>query len=248
MHTHYEERDVASHIVHKKVEGVLAHSEAHGIEIPGHLSAATDGAREIALLLTLLWLILTLFSFPLDSIQTLLFSFSLGLVFWKTGRSAWLGWSRLERLHRLIDQERFEVINNRQQEKEELAAMYRLKGFEGKLLEDVVEVLTADQDRLLKVMLEEELGLCLEAHQHPLKQAFGAFIGTFLSASIALFCLFFCPHFGLPIGAILLIVSASLITAKIEKNKALSTIVWNLSLASLTLGIIYFLLQHLNRN
>ncbi len=34
----------------------------------------------------------------------------------------------------------------------------------------------ADDNRLLRVMLEEELGLTLEAYEHPLKQAFGALL------------------------------------------------------------------------
>ena len=93
--------------------------------------------------------------------------FSIGWLFWKLGRSSLLGWARLERLHRLIQQEQWEIEHHRAQEKEELTAMYHQKGLTGKLLEQVIEVLMADDNRLLRVMLEEELGLTLETYEHP---------------------------------------------------------------------------------
>ncbi len=98
------------------------------------------------------------------------------------GRSAWLGWSRLERLHRILAQEKWEIEHNREQEREELGVLYAAKGFEGKLLEDVLDVLMADGDRLLKVMVEEELGLTLESQVHPLKQGLGAGFECYLPA------------------------------------------------------------------
>ena len=68
--------------------------------------------------------------------------------------------------------------------------MYEQKGLSGDLLDQVIEVLMADDNRLLRVMLEEELGLTLESYEHPLKQAAGAGLGVlsaFLGAVLGFF-------------------------------------------------------------
>ena len=243
MSSHFENQDVASHIVQKRSAGVFAHSESHGAEIPGHFSAAADAIRESALIYSLLWLPMTLFHFPLQLSKMLFLSFACGWLVWKTGRSAWLGWSRLWRLHRVIEQEKYEIEHNRSQERQELTAMYRLKGFEGKLLEDVIDVLTADGDRLLKVMLEEELGLTLEAYQHPLKQAFGAFLGASFATFTAALFLWFAPPMGVFVASALLVTLGATISAIYEKNNIISTIVWNLGIGSLGVGTAYFILN-----
>src|SRR5262249_44443752 len=137
-----------------------------------------DAARETCLALALLWL------FGLHWAALLIFSGA--WLIWKTGRSAWLGWSRIERLHRIVAQEKWEIEHHRQQEREELGALYAAKGFEGKLLEDVLDVLMADNDRLLRVMVEEELGLSLHSQEHPLKQATGAFLGVLAGSILTL--------------------------------------------------------------
>ena len=93
-----------------------------------------------------------------------------------------LGWARLERLHRIVEEERYEIENHRQQEREELKELYRAKGFQGKLLDEVVDVLMADGERLLKVMVEEELGLSLQSQEHPLKQGAGSALGAFVAS------------------------------------------------------------------
>jgi hypothetical protein len=129
------------------------------------------------------------FSTPLFLMLSL---FSFGWAVWKTGRSALLGWGRMERLHRLIEEERWEIQHHRAQERRELGEMYRAKGFDGKLLEEVLDVLMSDDNRLLKVMLEEELGLTLEAYEHPLRQAIGA---LFASSPHPAFACWACGHF-----------------------------------------------------
>jgi vacuolar iron transporter family protein len=168
----------------------------------------------------------------------------LGLVFWKTGRSAWLGWFRLERLHRIVAQEQWEIEHHRQQEREELKALYAAKGFEGKLLEDVLDVLMADGDRLLRVMVEEELGLTLESHEHPLKQGLGAFIGSFLAALICSLCFFLYPAWGLVIGAALVLAIGSAIAAKRERNRIIPAIVWNIGIGAVSFGFVYFMISY----
>ena len=62
--------------------------------------------------------------------------------------------------HRQI--EYWEVENLPEVETEEIREIYRQKGFEGELLEKVVQVITADKDRWVDVMMKEELEMLKE--------------------------------------------------------------------------------------
>ena len=72
------------------------------------------------------------------------------------------GLGRLERLHRVIEEERWEIEHHRQEEREELAALYQAKGLTGKLLDDVVATLMADDNRLLQSCSKRRWGLLLK--------------------------------------------------------------------------------------
>lgn len=64
-------------------------------------------------------------------------------------------------------------------EAEEVRQIFAMKGFEGQLLEDAVEVITSDNEKWIDTMLQEEHGLSLQAHN-----AFKAGLATFVA-----FCL-----------------------------------------------------------
>jgi vacuolar iron transporter family protein len=243
MAKHFANEDPLTHVMGKRIEGMISVSEVHGTEMPRHLSAAADAGRETAIVLILFWLFLSLLHIPFPSACAAFVALGLGWVAWKGGRSGWLGWARLERLHRLIEQEKYEIEHHRPQEREELMALYRAKGFEGKLLSDVVDVLMADQNRLLKVMLEEEMGLTLQAYEHPLQQTLGAVIGASLSLGVGGLFLFFFPGYGMWIAAFLLLASASVLSAVYERNRLIAAIIWNVSMGVLALGVSYFLFR-----
>ena len=229
---HFENQDPLSHVMGKRAEGMLSLSESHGTETPGHFAAATDALRETALILLILWLFLP--SAPV------LIAFGLGWLAWKTGRSGWLGWARLERLHNLIEQEKYEIEHHRPQERDELVALYGSKGFEGKLLADVVDVLMADQDRLLKVMLEEEMGLTLQAFEHPLKQCFGAALGALISLVACVGTFFLFPAYGMLFASFLLLIGGAVASALRDRNRLIPAVIWNVSVGALAFGVAYF--------
>lgn len=238
---HFEGKAPLAHLFEAREKGKIASSEIHGAELPGHLSAGADACKETSLLLLVLWVLFTEQQFSLETLRLILLVFFAGWLVWKVGRSALLGYSRLERLHRLIEEERWEIEHHRPQEREELKALYAAKGFSGKLLEEVLDVMMADDNRLLQIMLEEELGLSLESYEHPLKQALGACIGTLLSGSLLFLGFFFLPwQIGAIVAAILIGISAALV-AKWEKNDPLTAAVWNLAAALLAAGTAFFL-------
>lgn len=233
MDKHFGGKSVVEHLKEARARGAIASAEIHGTEMPGYLAAGADAARETALILAILYLV-----FPVS--LSLLLLVASALLIWKVGRSAMLGWSRLERLHRLIEEERREIEHDRKQEEEELTALYAAKGFSGQLLQDVVSTLASDDNRLLRVMLEEEMGLTLEVYEHPLKQCLGAGVGVIVAALLCSITSTLGPWlFGLAVASIF-ITSATLM-ARLQKNRALEAIIWNLALLAFALGAIYLL-------
>lgn len=58
--------------------------------------------------------------------------------------------------------EYWEIDNLREREIEEIREIYQKKGFSGKLLEEIVEVIISDKDRWVDVMMKEELEMIRE--------------------------------------------------------------------------------------
>lgn len=243
QHPYFTGKDPLQHVVEAQAKGIIASSEQHGTELPGHLSAAADAAKEAAVLSLLLWVFLPYICIEPRHHLVIYIIFAFGLALWKGGRGAWLSWSRLERLHRITAEEKYEIENHRKQERDELAVLYKAKGFQGKLLEEVLDVLMADSDRLLRVMIEEELGLSLGVHDHPIKQGLGGAIGVLFSTLCVLIGYAIYPHLGVLFSALIAIGLASALYGYLEKNRLIPAVVWNLGLAVLTFGSVHFLLQ-----
>ncbi len=242
-HDHFKGKDAVSHVAEARADGIVSANELHGTEIPGHISAFADSARDTLIAGGGVILLFQTLQIAPSRAALLLGIFFCGWALWKMGRSAWLGWSRLERLHRVLAQEKWEIEHNRQQEREELGVLYAAKGFEGKLLEDVLDVLMADGDRLLKVMVEEELGLTLESQVHPLKQGIGAGLGVCAAGAILVAAFSYFGILGMFIAGGITLLLTAWASAKLGDNLTIPAMVWNLGLAALSLGFIYFLLQ-----
>lgn len=240
---HFKGKDAIEHVAEKQAQGIIDSVEIHGHEIPGPVIAATDAMRDTAILLSFLWLFLKHFALGIEATFIYLAIISIAWLIWRTGRSAWIGWSRLERLHRVLEQEKWEIEHNRAQEREELTALYAAKGLTGQLLTDVIDVFMADGDRLLRVMVEEELGLSLHSTEHPLKQGLGAAMGTFFAAVICIAGILLWPAYGILIGACTIIITAGAIAAQQSQNRITNAIIWNLGLGVLSIGTAYFLLD-----
>lgn len=240
---HFAGKGALNHVVEAQAKGIIASAEQHGIETAGHISAAADAARETGVLALLLWALLSFLELNTWQVFGLLAIFFTGWLAWRFGRSAWLAWSRLERLHRVLAEKRWKIEHHRTQEREELRVLYRAKGFSGKLLEDVVDVLMADGDRLLRVMIEEELGLSLEVHEHPLKQGLGAATGVSLAGLICLPLTLLHPVYGLFVGALAVVGISSAMSAYLERNRLIPALVWTIGLAVIAVSFVYFLID-----
>ena len=70
-------------------------------------------------------------------------------------------------------------------ETEEVRQIYARKGFEGELLEQIVEVITADDDRWVDTMIQEEHGMTLHEHD-AVKAGVATFAAFFLVGLIPL--------------------------------------------------------------
>ena len=92
--------------------------------------------------------------------------------------SNYLG-TRAENQHRIKirNRELEEIKRFPEGEVEEIRQIYARKGFEGRILDDAVDVITSDEKTWVDTMVQEEFGLSLQSHD-PLKAGlatFGAF-------------------------------------------------------------------------
>ena len=87
-----------------------------------------------------------------------------------------------------LEREKREIKEVPELEVEEIREIYRRKGFEGKLLEEIVQVITSDEKVWLETMMRDELQLNPVEEKRPFIAAF--VVGV--SAILARWC-----HFGL---------------------------------------------------
>lgn len=93
--------------------------------------------------------------------------------------------SEKAKYHKHKKVEIWEVDNIPESEKEEIRDIYRKKGFEGELLEKVVDVITDDKERWVDVMMKEELEM-MEEQKSPVLIGLSTYISFMLIGFIPL--------------------------------------------------------------
>ncbi len=243
--SHFENLSVIEHLKNARQKGSRATSDLHAVEAPGHISAGADSAKDVAISTLLIQMIASTLDIGQEKIFILLSVYLVGIFFWKVGRSAQLGWARIERINKAVMEEKFEIENNREEEREELTEIYAAKGLREPLLSKIIDVLMADDNKLLSIMLEEELGIPMESYVHPLKQALGAGVGVVIAALSIPTGLAISPSFGLFITAFSITGITGIILAKMEKLEVLEYTIKSLSITFLATFATYFFTKFL---
>ena len=105
--------------------------------------------------------------------------------------------------------EYWEIDNLPDVERQEIREIYQAKGFEGELLEKVVEVITSDKDRWVNVMMKEELEM-IEEQKSPFMMGLVTY-ASFLAIGLIPLLIYVVDYFS-PLGQNLFLLS-SILTA-----------------------------------
>lgn len=101
--------------------------------------------------------------------------------------------SELENFEKHQRIEHWEVENLPEEEKEEVRRIFRDKGFEGELLDKVVDVITEDKERWVDVMMKEELEM-IKQPKSPFAMGFVTFI-SFISVGLVPLLIYILDYF-----------------------------------------------------
>ncbi len=93
------------------------------------------------------------------------------------------------------EMEMWEIEKYPEEERSEVREIYRTYGFEGKMLEQIVETLTKDKKLWVRVMMEQELRLELVDRRGALSYAFIVGVSAIVGSFIPLTAFFFAPTF-----------------------------------------------------
>ncbi len=221
-----------------------------------HLGAVDDwrrvlvSARDALIFIWLTWVALYGFGNPAYAgLMLVAMAIALAvLIGISTGRSTYM---QVQYYSDELERERGEIRDSFEHEREEVRVLYAAKGFREPLLDQVVDTIVADDDRLLKVMMEEELGLFIHHVPHPLIVGIWNFAGA-LVAGLAL---------ALPVvwlsststwlwvtfGGTALLAVVSTIATRATRRTVLEFFMVGLMMAVVTGGVAYYLAQWFSR-
>ena len=135
--------------------------------------------------------------------------------------------------------EYWEVENMPEIERQEILDIFKAKGFEGQLLEQVTNVICADKDRWVDMMMKEELGMIKE-QRSPIKIGAVTFISFLILGSIPLIVYvadFVFPFKGDLFAFACLLTFLAFTVVGYLKSYITQTSVWKGILETLLLGI-----------
>ena len=118
---HFKGKEALGHVIEARQKGRDFMYKEHGGELSGPTFSFLDTAKECSVFFTVLAIVFTGFNQTISI--PFFFAIFITYLFFKSGRVAIVGWTRLERLHRMIEEERYEIEHHRPQEKEELTAL-----------------------------------------------------------------------------------------------------------------------------
>ena len=201
-------------------------------------------ARDALVLLWVLWVALDGLGVA-RSVGAVLLCAGGGAALYLGIAAGWATHVRIRYLDSELERERLEIEQDPEHEREEVRALYAAKGFREPLLSAVTDVLCADDDRLLKVMMEEELGLFIQHMNHPLLvglwNAAGA-LGATLVLGVPTW--FMSPDVvsrWVPCATAGVLVIVGVVTARLTRRSAVPIVgVW-LAVAAVTGGVTHFL-------
>lgn len=240
----------ADHVAEARLRArqVLA-SESHLGDVDDWRRALVS-ARDSLIFIWITWL--TLYGFghpPFTGAMLLVLAIALAILFGiSTARSTH---AQVEYYTSELDRERSEIRDNFDHECEEVRVLYAAKGFEEPLLSQIVDTLTADDDRLLKLMMEEELGLSMNHINHPLIVGLWNFSGALLAGcALAVPVLFLSQpaiHQWMPVGGAALMAVVALISSRATSRSMIEFFTVGLIMAIVTGGVAYLLAQWLTQ-
>lgn len=236
--------DAADHIVEARRRA----REVLGGE--ANLSDADDwrrvlvSARDEVILLSLVWVALLGFGHG-QLAPWILIALSFGVALVTAVSLARSTYLRVQYFVSELERERREIREHFDLEVEEVRALYAAKGFHEPLLSEVVETLSADEDRLLKIMMEEELGLSMHHIQHPMIVGATNFLAAVAAGlAFSLPMLWFpaesAPTWILIVGVMLLLVIAAL-SAWASRRAFVEFAAASLLLSAVSGGTVYLL-------
>jgi len=205
-------------------------------------------ARNGLVLAALLWLSLTGAGVAVPAAATVAIV-GIGYALFVGVTSAWATLREVRHYETELERERGQIRATPEREREEVQSLYAAKGFEGDLLEQVVDTLCADDDRLLKVMMEEELGLAIHHLNHPIVVGLihggGALLGALtLAATARVVPAVAATAWVLGVGGVLLGGLAA-IDARFSRRPLVPAMATWLVMAGASAGVVYFLAEWL---
>lgn len=156
--------------------------------------------------------------------------------------------ARIDYIKKERRKEEWEIENLKDEEKQEIYDIYKEKGFTGKLLDEIVEVITRRKKVWLDTMMKEELGL-IEDGKKPLASAVSTFVGFNLIGIIPLlpFVFLYAGGFSLESNSFLYSVVFTaiaffvigVIKGKVVKHSIISSGLVSLLVGGIAAGVAY---------
>ncbi|WP_213318043.1 VIT1/CCC1 transporter family protein [Chlamydiifrater volucris] len=242
LHPHFGSHSAKDHVKVIKDKHAVCKGEPHNTYY-GFLYCMLKEVYRLAVFSGLLRLLFIFSATPKNQHLPLMLSLGVALIFSQACTKARNAWSYIELCHRSIDEEKVEIENNFDYEKEELTSIFSNKGFKEPLLEEMTEYVSSDSKLILDTMIREELNIDLENFPHPLTQSLSTVLGGCLGLCIFT-PLMLLNHLLLAcFSSILAVAVVSFARAKMIGNRTIGEAVWGMAIFITSLGVAYSLLR-----